>query len=486
MEMAINWTRRQVLKGAGVALSVPWLETFAPRTARAQAAAAKKRYISFYQPNGTAQYWMPTGAGAGAGWTLSPLLQPLAALKAKMMVFKNVGNAAPYSGLAYTLSKGLGTHGADGATTWTAVGVNGPNNNNNGISVDQVAANLLAAGSSKTYLPSLQVGLSTHDSYGDGLPFQHSRSISWKSPTEPLYKQVNPQAVYDQLVAGRPASSNMMTMVDPTAERRRLLRKSALDYILESSTSLKLRLSTTDKTRLDQFMSTVQTLETRVATAQASMPGVAVMGCPPSPARAAAPISVGMTPGGYNRGEHADVMINLMAMAIQCDITRVISFMIDDCRSEFVYNFLNERSFTPTGSAPNPMNLPVGEYHALQHSGDRNNNITPGFATIGWWNSTKVAQLAALLDATNEGGTTALDNTVLMFASGMHGGDHLNTTLPVAILGGGALGLKQDTFVDSGAEIQLSDVHFSILQKVFGYPGASFGVGKTLVPAIFV
>ena len=87
-----SWTRRQALKGAGIALALPWMETFAPRTARAQAAAAKKRYISLYQPNGTAQYWMPTGMGSGAGWTLSPLLQPLQALKTKLMVFQNIAN----------------------------------------------------------------------------------------------------------------------------------------------------------------------------------------------------------------------------------------------------------------------------------------------------------------------------------------------------------------------------------------------------------
>jgi hypothetical protein len=479
-----TWTRRQALKGAGVALALPWLETFAPRTARAQAASARKRYIALYQPNGTAQYWMPTGAGSGAGWTLSPLLEPFAAVKAKMMVFANLANNLPYGGVTYTNSKGLGSHGADGATTWTATPVGGPGNNNNGISVDQVAANLINAGTTKTYLPSLQVGLSTHDSYGDGLPFQHSRSMSWKSPTEPVYKQINPQAVYDQLVAGRPASSNMMTVVDPLAERRRLLRKSALDYILQSSTSLQLRLSTSDKVRMDQFLSTVKALEARVASAQASMPGVAVAGCPAPPARPAAPVSVGTLPAGYNRNDHADVMVELVAMALQCDITRSVSFMLDDERSEFAYSFLFERTFTPTGSAPNPKNIPIGEYHALQHSGDRNNNLTPGFATIGWWNSTKAAKLAALLDGTSEGASTVLDNTVLMYASGMHGGDHLNNNLPVAILGGGALGLKQDTFVSTGAELQLSDVHFTILQKVFGYTGTSFGVGKNLVPGI--
>src|SRR5258708_4742779 len=87
-----NWSRRQVLKGAGVALSLPWLETFAARKANAQT-APKKRYISVYQPNGTAQYWMPAGAGgAGAAWALSPLLQPFEALKSKMMVFSKIAN----------------------------------------------------------------------------------------------------------------------------------------------------------------------------------------------------------------------------------------------------------------------------------------------------------------------------------------------------------------------------------------------------------
>jgi hypothetical protein len=480
-----TWTRRQALKGAGIALALPWMETLAPRTARAQAAAAKKRYIALYQPNGTAQYWMPTGSGSGAGWTLSPLLQPLQALKSNLMVFANIANSRTYGGMLYTNGFGLGSHGADGATTWTSVPVGGPGNANNGISVDQVISGLIAAGPNKTYLPSLQVGLSTHDSSGDGLPFQHSRSSSWKSPTEPLYKVVNPQAVYDQLVAGRPnGGTNTNPAPDPLAERRRLLKKSALDYILESSTSLQLQLSRSDKLRMDQFLSSVRTLESRVTTVTATLPAGS-MGCPASPVRPAAPIGVGNTPAGYNRDDHADVMIDLVAMAIQCDITRVVSFMLDDSRSDFAYNFLFERSFTLTGSTPNPANIPVGEYHALQHSGERNNNITPGFATIGWWNSTKAALLAGKLAAVSEGAAgTVLDNTVITYASGMHGGDHLNNNLPVAIIGSGGKVLKQDTYVPGGKELQLSDVHFTILQKVFGFTGTSFGVGNAIVPEI--
>jgi len=480
----LRWSRRQVLKGAGVALALPWLETFAPRTARAQAAAAKKRYIAFYQPNGTAQYWAPTGSGSGASWTLSPLLQPLQPVKGNLLVFGNIANSAPYGGVTYTNGIGLGSHGALGASTWTGVRVGGAGNNNNGISVDQVIANQLAAAPDKTYLPSLQVGLSTHDSSGDGLPYQHSRSMSWKSATEPLYKTVNPQALFDQLMAGRPTGgSGAPAAPDPAAERRRALRKSSLDYIVQSSLSLQTKLSISDRARLDGFLTTVRELETKV-TAVASTMGASAS-CPALPARPAAPIGVNMTPAGYNRNDHADVMLDLVAMALECDITRVVSFMLDDSRSEFTYNFLNERTFTPTGSMPNPAGAPVGEYHALQHAGDRNNNITPGFATIGWWNSTKANALASKLAAITEGGAgTMLGNTVMMYASGMHGGDHLNTNIPVAILGSGGGVLKQDTLTTTGTEIQLSDVHFTILQKVFGYTGASFGVGSKIVPDI--
>ena len=95
----------------------------------------------------------------------------------------------------------------------------------------------------------------------------------------------------------------------------------------------------------------------------------------------------------------------------------------------------------------------------------------------------QAALLASKLAAASEGAAgSVLDNTIITFASGMHGGDHLNINLPVAIIGGGKV-LKGDVFV-GGAEKQLSDVHFTILQKVFGYTGTSFGAGKNIVPEI--
>ncbi|HEY0711736.1 MAG TPA: DUF1552 domain-containing protein, partial [Polyangia bacterium] len=247
------WSRRQVLRGAGVALSLPWLETFAPRVANAQAAAARKRFVTMYFSNGTAAFWTPGGAGAGDAWKLSPIQEPLAPLKSKVIAVSNVSNTTPFiTATDPTGTKPRGSHGALSASTWTAAP---PVGTNNGISVDQVVADAIAAGSNPTPLHSLQVGLSTVDSFTDGLAAAHSRSMSWKSPTEPLYKVINPQAVFDRLVTGvkLPPSGpgNMNPMPDPLAERRRALGKSSLDYIRDETTRLHPRLATSDQKKLD-------------------------------------------------------------------------------------------------------------------------------------------------------------------------------------------------------------------------------------------
>jgi hypothetical protein len=221
-----------MLRGLGVALALPWLETFAPRTALAQAAGAAKRYVMLYFPNGTADFWRPSGAGSGDAWRLSPILEPLAPVKAYTSVLSNVSNYAPFGGHVEP------SHSNLGAATWSCVKPSGNGKMNSGISVDQLIAKHIGAASP---LPSIQVGLSTMDSSPDGLPGQHSRSMSWKSEAEPLYKTVNPQAVFDRLVSGIPTSNG--SAPDPAAERRRALKKSALDYVLENAGALQRRLS---------------------------------------------------------------------------------------------------------------------------------------------------------------------------------------------------------------------------------------------------
>jgi hypothetical protein len=404
--------------------------------------------------------------------TLSPILQPLEPNKAKTLILGNVGNYSPWNGHIEP------SHGHNSATAWTGVRANGNGNNNSSISVDQVIANQIQAnngGKLPTPLHSLQVGLSTLDSYTDGLPGPHSRSISWKSASEPLYKIISPQAVFDRLVAGGlPSGGNMQPMTDPAAMRRQALKKSALDYIIESSTNLKARLGKSDVQRMDKFLSSVRALETRVN----SMPVTTTptgLGCSPL-TKPSAIYAVGNVPADYNRGAHATLMIDLTVMAFQCDITRVVSFMLDDARSDFVYNFIKERTFTATGSTPGT--AAVGGYHGLQHTSDSNN----GFATIGWWNMDRVNELVTKISAIKEGSGTAMDGMVVTALSGMKGGNHDSLDLPVAIIGSGGGILKQGQFIDfgktgvpMGGGKNLQDVHLTIINKVFGGNMAQFG-----------
>jgi hypothetical protein len=484
-------SRRQMLRGAGVALALPWLESLAPRAARAQAATARKRYVSMFFPNGAGPYWWPAAPGVGDGWQLSSLLEPLAPLKSQVAVLGNVANTAPWGGHIEP------SHGNLCASTFTGVRANGPGNAWSGTSVDQAIAKTIGGA---TALSSLQLGLSTLDSYTDGNPGQHSRSISWSDPQTPLYKTISPQAVFDRLVGGTPGTAAADPLagpgkaaVDPLAERRRLLKLSTLDYLKDSTSALQTRLGQGDRARLDKFLTSVRALEKRVAAPpmQVNAPGACAMLPRPTEVysvgqSAYAAIGGESAPGdkpaaGYDRGVHADLMIDLAVMALQCDMTRVISFMLDDERSDFVYNFLSAREFTPTTSVPSPTPVVIGGYHGLQHCNDIDNR----YLTVIHWNVQKLARLASKLAATVEGdGGSILDNTVIMLATGMHGGNHDNSDLPIVVVGGGGGVLKRNVYQRWTTPVQLADVHLTIIQKVFGAADTSFGVSTGIVPEL--
>src|SRR5450432_877957 len=153
-ELMSVFSRRTMLRGAGVALALPWLESLAPRTARGQAAATarRKRYISMFYPHGGVPYYWPAATGAGDDWQLSSVMEPLAPVKAKLAVLGGVGNYSPWGGHVEP------SHGNVCAATWTCVKANGEGSANSGTSVDQVIAKTIGGA---TPLSSLQVGLST-------------------------------------------------------------------------------------------------------------------------------------------------------------------------------------------------------------------------------------------------------------------------------------------------------------------------------------
>ena len=462
----MSFSRRALLRGAGVCLALPWLESLTPR-ARAQT-AAPRRFLASYFPNGTAEaYWPPTGVGRGSAWSLSPLLAPFAALKSQMTVFSNFENYSPMQDItdvepSHSRLTGAFLTCADSDRIRKELNTEPVN----GISVDQLVAARMTTG-----LPSLEVGLSTLNSYEDGRNPALSRSIAWKTRTQPLYKEVNPQAVFDRLV-GAGATTN-----DPAAKalaaRKKALKLSVLDFVLDSASTLEARLGREDKPRLEQYLTSVRELEQRVRGLETTVT-TGAGACMPI-ARPTQVYAVN-TINGYSRATHASIMNQLIVMALQCDMTRVITYMLDDSRSEFVYDHLTMRKFTLQGSTL--ATGKVGGYHGLQPAGNSND----GFATINLWLGQTIADLCQKLSDIDEGDGTLLDHTVVLYASEMHGGNHDAAKLPVVVLGGGKAGIRGDQHVSFASPRPLRDLYFTLLNSYFNLGVASFGESLHGVP----
>lgn len=482
-------SRRAVLRGAGVALSLPWLEALAPRRAEAAGASTPRRFLLCVFPNGAPHDWWE-GAPAfgqtstGAAFRLPNVLTPFAPLKSKLLMVSRLGN--------YTWAKG-GTrpeptvepsHARCMAALTTCVdtddivrraGLQVDSGVRNAVSVDQ-----LFAAQQSTAVSSLQTGLGVKPGMFDGRSYAYNQVLSWKSPTEALKRQVNPRAVFDALVgATAPGSSQ-------AREALAAKEQSVLDAVRSETLRLQQRVSARDRVILEQYLDSVRTLEQRTASLAAVM-------CQPPARPAAVPEPPGPAQGlthgqdGYDHEAHADVMNELITLAFQCDRTRVVTHLLDDARSEFEYRHIPRADRERVG-----LTYRAGDslhYHGEQHGsgalGDRVVDgryqvVTPsnrGYAAINGWMSRKVAELALRLDAIREGDGSVLDHTVLVFCSEMRTHDHDGFDLPMLLVGGQGV-LRHDAHValqPVGQDRQVRDLWFTLLRRWGSMPVTSFG-----------
>lgn len=463
------FSRRLVLRGAGVALTLPWLESLlSSKEAQAQAAVAPKRFMPIFLPNGAshdaADYWKPSGVGVGAAWTLSPILDVFAELKAKMNVISDFENGSVFN--ASGSSSVEPSHGRQPGAWLTGKSPDlekerlGNVEEANGISVDQIMAKHTAF-ANKSPLASLQVGLSTVESVCDGRPCSNSRSVSWSAPTTPMYKQVDPLEVFNKIHGVIKPVGNGPQVPDIEAQKRAARNKSIIDAVLENATRTQTKLGASDKVRFDEFLTAVREVEKRVTDVSMGMGGVACAATAEPTMATVAPKGIRQNTASYNKGTHADVMNELIVMALQCDATRIITYMLEDERSEFTYDHVTMRKFTATGSTESTGTCP--EYHGGGQHGSNDS-----FSSITRWNASKVYELCKKLDAIKEAdGSSILDNTVVFFGGAMHGSNHDCSGLPTALIGGSKLGLRQDQHVALGSA-PLRNLHFTLMTKVFG------------------
>jgi hypothetical protein len=478
------FSRRTLLRGAGVALALPWMESLVPRNAGAAAATSPTRYMPIYMPNGAPDFWVPQGTLTN--WQLGSILQPFTALQAKVNVLQGMENGSAFNkDGSNSVEPSHGRQPGAWLTCVDAYTIKAQLNTSleaNGVSVDQIMA-LHQVFAGKTALPSMQVGLSTVHSSCDG-PCQggaacqcsNSRSVSWHTETQPLYKQVDPLTVFN-LIAGvaMPSTGTATAATTAAAAKAIALKKSVLDGVLSSATATRARLSVTDQQRMDEFLSAVRDTEMLATQVSAGMGGMACTLGPAPTMKTVTEDGIRQTTATYNKGDHADAMNALIVLALQCDVTRIITYMLEDERSEFVYDNVPRRTFTPLTSTQVSGTCP--EWHTGGQHGDPND-----YGAITLWNMGKVADLCTKMDAIKEAnGLSMLDNTVISFGCCMHGSDHACNRIPTLLIGGGGGKLKTGQYVDLGNR-PIRDLHYTVMNSVFGMAQTTFGANLTGAP----
>ena len=492
------FSRRNVLRGAGVCLALPWLESLAPKGALAQAASLPKRFIPIFFPCGAAAQWWDKAPAFGTSVTgdafqLGQVHEPLAALKAKLLILSRVGN---YSWNGGSTGVSPASHArcpaallscVDADKLASAAGMPLPSAVINGVTADQVIVQKGELGKA-TPLASMQVGCGSFPGAFDGRSYSYNQVMSWKSEKEPLKRMINPKAVFDAMVTA--GAKDSTGMVDPVAEaeaaRRAAENKSVLDAVIENANGLKPRLGRQDQQTLEQFTTSFREIEKQVTSPTSS----ATAGCKVVAAPMAVPEPPGSMQGlnqgqmGYDRGAHVKIMNDLIVMALQCDVTRIITYMLDDSRSEFNYTFIpdEDKVFGSTGGIDNfhggcqhgPGSIPTTSTNGV-YGGTSNG----GFATVTRWWVRQVADLASKLDAIQEGDGSVLDNTLIHMASDMRTHDHKAFDLPMLLLGGKGF-IKQNAHISLAAQPsdrQARDLYYTIQKNYFGLNIDKFGDG---------
>ncbi len=440
MKRRFPLSRRTMLGGAGALIALPWLEAMMPRTARratAEPGVTPLRALFYYLPCGIHMpSWTPVSEGPG--YLLPKILEPLYDDQNKVDLR---GDVSVLTGLANYPAKpeGPGDHagGTSGFLTSTHV-LKSEVEFLNDISIDQLIANVIG---DQTPHRSLQFGTASGGTMGNcdsGYSCAYTSNISWADPKTPLPKLSNPQVIFDLLFSGFDP--------DATAEekaRRRANRLSVIDYAGGQVEALETKLGKTDREKLDQYLTGLRDLEKRV-TNEVTDPICAL------PA---------MFSGAFQDYQgHVDLMTELMVLSLQCDQTRVITFMLENAGSGRDYAFIG---------AP-------GSHHEISH----HQNLPENFAKLEIIDRWEIAQFANLLQKLKnspDGDGNLLDNTVVYLSAEISDGNaHNHDDLPVLLAGklGGAL--------SPGRHIKYADKPplanlFVSLAQAFGVATDTFG-----------
>lgn len=435
--------RRTFLRGVGTAMALPLLEGMLPLRALAQSettAAAKKmirpnRMLFLFVPNGMHMAdWTPTSEGA---FELPWILEPLKNVKNDLTVLSGLAQHN-----AFALGDGGGDHARSTATWLTGVHPKKTDGSDikAGISVDQLAAQHIGQA---TKFASLEVGIERGRQAGScdtGYSCAYSSSISWRSESTPVAKEVNPRLVFERLFGNGEAREEAASR-----QRRDLYKKSILDFVLEDANSLKSQLNTRDQSKLDEYFTGVREIEQRLNRVDQETDAQVALSAKPSGIPA-------------DPGEHIRLMSDMVILAMQADLTRISTFM-----------------YANDGSNRSYRNIGISEgHHEISHHG-RDPVKQDKIRQINRFHITQLAYMLEKMKSIREGEGTMLDNSMVVFGAGISDGDrHNHNDLPILLAGGGAGTLKPGRHVRYPNDTPLNNLYLAMLDR-FGVPVDNLG-----------
>lgn len=438
--MTSRIARRTFLRGAGVALGLPWLELTAGETPSTENPV---RMAMLYMPNGVnVAEWVPKGEGRD--FQLSPTLAPLAPLKNDILVFSNLWNAASKGGDGHYVKEAAiltcttikKTQGADLA---------------NGISVDQVAAQRVRH---LTPLPSLELGVTPVAIGVDavvGYTRVYGSHIAWSSPTTPLAREINPRSVYERLFRATAQPQGADAKLDALL----------LDRVLDDARRLRRRAGQADRHRIDEYLSTMRGLEERV---ERSSQSIATRWKP----KAQLDPKAAPTDRPADHQEHVRLMLDMIAVAFQTDTTRVATFMFGNAVSNVSFRFLEGVS--------------AGHHDVSHHQNDPDK--LRQYQRISQWHVEQYAYLLNRLKSMREGESTVLDNSMVMFASALSDGNkHDPHRLPIVLAGSAGGRINTGQHLCYAEDTPLANLYVSLLDA-FGNPVERFADSTGPLPGV--
>lgn len=425
-------SRRTLLRGLGVSIALPMLDSMLPAFSTPK--KSPLRMLFSYVPNGIIMKdWTPIDHGST--FELPRILQPMTPYRDKTLVVTGL-----MQNNGYANGDGPGDHARAAATYLTGVHAKKTQGADIsvGVSMDQVAAQKIG---NATRFPSLELTCEDGKMAGNcdsGYSCAYSNSISWRSATTPNPPELSPRAAFERLFG---ASDE-----DPeTRKKTRRYDRSILDGVMEDTRNLERNLGPSDRRKIDEYMSSVREIELRIQKAENDNKEI----IPQMDKPEAAPADL---------SDHARLMYDLMRVAFQTDMTRIATFMVTREGSSRTYREID---------------LPEAHHPLTHHRGDP--DMIEKVYRINRYHMELFAEFIGKMAKTPDGDGSLLDHSMIVYGAGLEDGNrHEHANLPLMILGGANGTISTGRHLALQARTPINNLYVSMLDRM-GVPGETLG-----------